>query len=156
MWDRSWDKVFEKNAWGKYPSEELIRFVARNFYSALNRRDIKILEVGSGTGANLWYLANEGFDATGIDGSEVGVRKTIAKLKEESLEAEVRVGDVINLPFKDNTFDCVIDNECIYANSYEDSEKIIDGIWKVLKPKGKFFSKTRRASFCRSVKPRLA
>jgi len=142
MWNKGWDKIFKENEWGKYPSEDLIRFIARNYYCSPNRKDIKILEVGSGTGANLLYLAREGFDVTGIDGSKIGVEKTIKRLTEESLMAKVEVGDIISLPFEDNSFDCVVDIECIYANSYADSRKIIAEIYRVLKTKGKFFSKT--------------
>ena len=142
MWDKAWNKVFEENEWGKYPPEELIRFIARNFYTFPNRGDLKILEVGSGTGTNLCYLAREGFNVTGIDGSSIGVDKSINRLKEEHLEAEVITGDIIKLPFEDNIFDCIVDNECIYANTYKDSKIIIDEIYRVLKPKGKFFSKT--------------
>ncbi len=142
MWNKGWDKIFKENEWGKYPPEELIRFIARNYYCSPNRKDIKILEVGSGTGANLCYLAREGFDATGIDGSKIGVEKTRKRLTEESLTARVETGDIISLPFEDDSFDCVVDNECIYANSYEDSRKIMAEIHRVLKPKGKFFSKT--------------
>ena len=71
MWDKGWDKIFSTQEWGKYPGEELIRFIARNFYAAPNRKDIRILEVGCGTGANLWFLAKEGFNAFGIDGSQI-------------------------------------------------------------------------------------
>lgn len=142
MWDKAWDRLFSENKWGEYPSEELIRFMARNFYNVSNRKDVKVLEVGCGTGANLWYLAKEGFDVTGIDGSSVGIDRAGKRLKKESLEADLKVGDIVNLPFEDNSFDCVIDNECIYSNNYEDSKKIIDEIHRVLKPKGKFFSKT--------------
>src|SRR3989338_32841 len=28
MWNSGWDKIFEANEWGKYPPEELVRFVA--------------------------------------------------------------------------------------------------------------------------------
>jgi len=142
MWDSNWDKVFQANEWGKYPSEDLIRFTARNYYKAPDRKDVKILEVGSGTGANLWYLAKEGFDVVGIDGSKTGVERTLKRLKDEGLTAEVLVGDIIKLPFKDNHFDCVVDIECIYANNYSDSRKIIAEIHRILKPGGKFFSKT--------------
>ena len=35
---------------GKYPSEDLIRFISKNYYnSKVNRENIKILEIGSGT-----------------------------------------------------------------------------------------------------------
>jgi len=142
MWDQVWDEIFNVNEWGKYPPEELIRFIARNFYKCNNRKNVKILEVGSGTGANLWYFAKEGFNAFGIDGSNVGVSRAKERLKNESLEADIRVGDIVNLPFEDDMFDCVVDNECIYANNLEDSKKIIDEVYRVLKPSGKFFSKT--------------
>ena len=33
MWDKGWDKIFSTAEWGKYPGEELIRFIARNFFS---------------------------------------------------------------------------------------------------------------------------
>ena len=142
MWNSGWDKIFEENEWGRYPPEELVRFVARNFYNVPDRRAVRALEVGSGTGANLWYLAREGFDVTGIDGSTAGAKRAIKRLADEGLEADVKVGDIMSLPFEDNMFDCVIDNECIYANSYKDSKKIMDEIFRVLKPNGKFYSRT--------------
>jgi len=142
MWNKGWDKIFEKNEWGRYPSLELVRFIARNFRGTLNRKKVKILEVGSGTGANLWYMAREGFDVTGIDGSSIGIRRSLKRLKDEGLKAKVKKCDATKMPFNNNSFDCVIDNECIYANSYKDSEKIIAEIHRVLKPGGKFYSKT--------------
>ena len=58
-WDATWEEVFRQQEWGKYPGEDLIRFVARNFYNVEKRSDIKILEVGCGPGANLWFIARE-------------------------------------------------------------------------------------------------
>ncbi|MBF0504244.1 MAG: class I SAM-dependent methyltransferase [Candidatus Omnitrophica bacterium] len=142
MWDSHWEKVFQDREWGRYPAEDLVRFMGRNYYNVPNRKQVKILEVGSGTGANLWYLAKEGFDVTGIEGSKTGVERSIKRLKEDGLSARVMVGDVIKLPFEDDYFDCVVDIECIYANSYGDSKKIIREIRRTLKPGGKLFSKT--------------
>lgn len=62
-----WDMVFSNQEWGKYPSEDLIRFIARNFYKVENRKNVKILELGCGPGANIWYLAREGFSFCGVD-----------------------------------------------------------------------------------------
>jgi SAM-dependent methyltransferase len=142
MWDKGWDKIFEENEWGKYPEVEVIRFVSRNFYSSMSRCDIKILEVGCGTGANLWYLAKEGFHTTGVDGSHVGIRNASLRLEKEGLNAEIIRCDAMNLPFESATFDGVIDNECIYANTYGDSETILDEVRRVLKCRGVLFSKT--------------
>jgi len=52
-----------------YPNVALIQFVAANYFSLPqeDRCQLKILEIGCGSGANLWMLAKEGFDAYGLD-----------------------------------------------------------------------------------------
>ncbi len=40
-----WEKVHHDREWGKYPSEPVIRFVARNYYK-LDRNHVKILDFG--------------------------------------------------------------------------------------------------------------
>jgi ubiquinone/menaquinone biosynthesis C-methylase UbiE len=140
-WDPIWNEVFLNQEWGKYPSENLIQFIARNFYNTI-RKDIKILEVGCGTGANLWYLSREGFQAFGVDGSQEAVSQAYQRLKNENLIAKIEVADIINLPFKDNYFDAVIDVECLYCNTLDNSFKILKEIKRVLKPFGKLYSRT--------------
>lgn len=140
-WDHIWEKVFNSQEWGKYPSESLIRFVAKNFYQK-DRAKIKILEVGCGPGANIWYLAREGFDAYGIDGSQSAILQSTKRLEKEGLRAHLSVGDIVQLPYSSDFFDAVIDQECVYCNSKKDSEKILQGVKKVLKPNGLFYSRT--------------
>jgi len=127
---------------GEIPPEELIRFIARHFYPATNRTEVAILEIGCGPGANIWYLAREGFSAYGIDGSAVAIGHAHDRLKCEGLHANLCVGDAVCLPYPDRVFDAVIDIECIYANSLKDSRLIIGEIKRVLKPGGMLFSKT--------------
>lgn len=140
-WDPVWEKVFSENAWGKYPGESLIRFIARNFYK-LNRPEVKILEVGCGPGANIWYMAKEHFSPYGIDGSSTAIKQAQSRLSEENLSAELIVGDVVNLPYPDNFFDAVIDIECLYANDIDNTQKILNEIYRVLKKNGLFYSRT--------------
>lgn len=140
-WDKVWDNVFLSQEWGKYPSENLIQFVARNFYKK-KREQIKILEVGCGTGANIWYIARERFSAYGIDGSKVALEIGRERLQKEGLHADLTVGDIVKLPYKNDQFDAVIDNECIYANNANNSKKILAEIYRVLKPAGLLYSRT--------------
>jgi ubiquinone/menaquinone biosynthesis C-methylase UbiE len=142
MWDKGWDKIFSNNEWGKYPGEELIRFIARNYYGVPNRSEVNILEVGCGVGANLWYLAREGFNTFGLDGSQTALNKAIALMKNNRLMADIKQGDAMKLPYPDSFFDSVIDIECIYANSLDDTSIILSEIHRVLKPRGMIFSKT--------------
>lgn len=141
-WDPVWEQVHSGREWGKYPAESLIRFIALNFY-AKDRFKIRILEVGFGQGANLWYIAREGFQAYGIEGSESAVNKAKQRMKDENLTASLYPGDIVNLGiFEDNYFDAVIDVECIYCNSMINSRKIFSEIKRVLKPGGLFYSRT--------------
>ena len=61
-----WNDVFESRDWGRYPPEELIRFVARNFGDVPERGEVRFLEVGCGPGANIWFLRREGLAFGGI------------------------------------------------------------------------------------------
>ena len=135
-----WELFFSGEV-GKYPSEHLIRFVANNFYKN-DRRSTRILEVGCGPGANIWYISREGFDPYGIDGSPTAIKKAIKRLGDENLIADFKVGDINKLPYENNFFDAIIDNECIYSNTYYDSNLIMQEIKRVLKKDGLFFSRT--------------
>ncbi|MFC1590166.1 class I SAM-dependent methyltransferase [Candidatus Omnitrophota bacterium] len=141
-WDSAWEKVFKEAEWGKYPSESLIRFIARNFYERKNRQDVRLLEVGCGPGGNLWYMAREGFDVYGVDASPTGIQRARRRLENEGLRADLKEADIINLPYADNYFDGVADVECIYCNSAENSKKILREIKRVMKKNALFYSKT--------------
>ena len=131
--DQEWERIFHERPWGKYPSEPVIRFVARNFYSVPQRSQVKILDLGCGGGAHTWYLAREGFDTYGIDGSPSAVKQTEALLEKEGLNAHLQVGDVSQLNYPNDFFDVVIDSNTIQHNCWRDILKIHAEIKRVLK-----------------------
>src|SRR5689334_7521108 len=112
-WHEGWDEFYTHSKAGRYPTEDLIRFVARNFFSVPDRKQVKILEIGCGTGPNLWFLAREGFTVAGIDGSRVALEEAQRYLSREGLSAQLDRGDVTALPYIDQSFDAVIDLECL-------------------------------------------
>lgn len=140
-WDPVWEKVFKDQEWGKYPPEGLIRFIARNFY-ARDRTKVKILEVGCGPGANIWYMAREGFAVSGLDGSQAAIDRAKRRMEAEKLTADLRVGDIVYLPYKNAEFDAVVDLGCLEHNSRADTEKILTEIARVLKQDGLLYSRT--------------
>jgi len=140
-WDNIWEEVFKKQEWGKYPGESLIRFVARRFYKK-DRKNTKILEIGCGPGANIWYMSREGFDVYGMDASETAINRAKTRLEGEGLKAHLQVGDVIRLPYEQAFFDAVIDVECLCANNITDAEMILKEIKRILKNDGLFYSRT--------------
>lgn len=142
--DPAWEAVFRHGNWGRYPGEDLIRFVARNFFGHRPRRDIHVLELGPGPGANLWFLAREGFTVYGVEGAPSAVEQARARLDDEcpGWQGDVLVGDFAELPFEDGRFDAVIDNEAVYCNDFATSCAIYAGARRVLKPGGRLFVRT--------------
>ncbi|MHB8110077.1 MAG: class I SAM-dependent methyltransferase [Syntrophorhabdaceae bacterium] len=134
-----WEKLFQRE-YGRYPAEHLIRFIARNYYRA-ERGSTKILEVGCGPGANIWYLSREGFDTYGIDGSPTAIASAKLLLSKDNLSANLTTGDIVRLPYTNAYFDAVIDNECIYSNNLSDSHMIMSEIQRVIKKDALFFSR---------------
>lgn len=141
-WDSTWEKVFSERDWGRYPPEELIRFVARHYFKAADRKQVRIVEIGCGTGANVWFLAREGFSAYGMDGSKTAIEKAGRRMKEEGISADLRTGDVIALDslYPDTKFDAVIDVACLVHNRFPAVKTMMQQIQKILKPGGRVFS----------------
>lgn len=140
--DPAWEEIFSTREWGKYPPEELIRFVARNYYSAPSRDQVRLLELGCGTGANIWFMAREGFAAHGVDGSVSAVQKAAKRLQDENLKAELQVGDIAHaksLFASSVPFDAIVDVCCLQHNRLQIVDQVIADCWEILKPGGKFF-----------------
>ncbi len=137
--DPIWERVHRGQEWGKYPSEEVIRFVARNYYAG-DRRNIRILDAGCGAGAVAWFLAREGFNVYGFDGSRAAVEKAAKRMKSEALTAELAVCDAACLPYPDGFFDAVIDSVMLCANTMAGIQAILHECHRTLKPGGRFFS----------------
>jgi len=73
-WDLVWKEIFSSREWGKYPPEHVIRFVARNFYRAPDRKQVYLLEVGCGPGAKGHYC---GFGRGRISGRRISTMRCI-------------------------------------------------------------------------------
>ncbi len=126
-----------------YPNESLIQFVAGNWFALgfPERRHVRILEVGCGSGANLWMLAKEGFSAYGIDSSSEGIALAKEHLSGKwGVTAELACGTVVDLPYAEGFFDAVVDVVTLQHLGLDDSARALCEIRRVLKLGGRFFS----------------
>ena len=141
--DHVWEEIFSVNPWGQYPSENLIRFIAKNYYSS-DRSTVSIAELGCGPGANLWYCAREGFQVYGIDGSESAVNRCIDRLNREvpGWIGKIERSCVTNVPFETASMNCVIDSECGCCLLLDDAKEMYREAARILAPHGKIFIRT--------------
>jgi SAM-dependent methyltransferase len=146
-WDPVWETVYRTRAWGQYPGEDVIRFVKGNFSQAADRSRLRLLEVGSGAGANVWFMVREGFCVHGVEGSETAVRLTRERLDREcpgwqQAGSEVMAGDMARLPYPDASFDAALDVVAVCYSNFEDAQRVYAELSRVTKPGGKLFSRT--------------
>jgi SAM-dependent methyltransferase len=126
----------------KYPNEEFCRFMGRNFFpfETAKRQETQILEVGCGSGSNLWMIAAEGFQAYGLDFSASAIKLTGKMLDSYNVSANLSVQDMMNMDFVSGKFDSVVD---VFSSCCLDSrggENFLNEVSRVLKVGGLFFS----------------
>lgn len=114
-----------------YPNERLVAFI-RGLPAG------RVLEIGCGNGANLWMIAKEGYEAYGIDLSPSGLDMCRNLLKEHGVTASLVHGDMSQLPYEDSYFEAVVD--VLSLQHTGSHNKIIDEVYRCLKPNGQFFS----------------
>ncbi len=142
---KHWDEKFSSRPWGRYPPEDLVRFMGRNFRNA-EKAAVKVLEVGCGPGANLWFLHREGFAVHGIDASPAAIDIASRRLATEnagipSPPPDLHVGNFARLPWPDACMDVVVDIFAIYANTLDVIDSVLAEVERVLKPGGLFYTK---------------
>jgi SAM-dependent methyltransferase len=128
----------------RYPNEELCRFMGRHYFPIPleERRNVRILEVGCGSGANLWMIAREGFDAHGLDLSEEAIRLSARMLQHYKTKATLSIGDMMACPFPDEYFDAVVDIFSAYCLDEVGFAFFLAEVRRLLKPRGRMFSYT--------------
>lgn len=139
-----WDRIFESRSWGKYPAEDIVRFASRMFDPA-QRKNISVLDLGSGPGANTWFLCREGFKVSAIDHSQVAIEQLLERIKTEAPGkgelVDAIASDFSMMPFEDGKFDLVVDHVSICANTIDTIRDTIREIHRVLKAGGYVYSK---------------
>lgn len=141
-----WEKTFKERSWGKYPPEDLVRFIGRRFKHLEDKTQCRMLEMGSGPGANLWFLHREGYHVSGIDISDTAIALSKARIVQENeglnpTDPDIRNGNFESLPWEDERFNVVVDIFSLCANPYHVIENTLSEVRRVLKKGGFFYSK---------------
>ena len=126
-----------------------------NNYSVIDPNS-RILELGCGSAA--FWTANlhqipTGWDVTLTDFSEGMLADAQSNLANSSHPFTFKQVDAQEIPFPDNSFDCVIANHMLYH--VPDLDKALAELRRVLKPDGYFFAATNGPNHLRGLKDPL-
>lgn len=136
--DPIWEEKYKDGHVQRYPWDSVVSFVFRNAPRDRPRSEVSILEVGCGTGSNLWFMAREGFRAAGIDASPSAIAMAKARMDAESLQADLRVGSFAELPFPDACFDLAVDRASLTCVGDSIARQAVKELRRTLKPGGLF------------------
>lgn len=91
-------------------SSELQRVLSRNAI-----QPCRALELGCGTGTNCVWLAQQGFEVTGIDLAPLAVERAEKRAHAAGVKVHFLVGDVLHLPDLNGPFTFFFDRGCYHA-----------------------------------------
>src|SRR5688572_23716504 len=105
----------------------------------------RVLDAGCGSGRNLPYFLQRGFELFAIDADPAAaavVRNLLARLAPSIPEANIVAGRIDALPWPDASMDVVISSAVLhFADDEAHFYKMIDEMWRVLAPRGLFFAR---------------
>ncbi len=134
---KPWDNIFKEQGYYFDEPHEAIPGVVRRLHQQQART---VLDLGSGSGRHVVYLAEQGFEVYGLDNSPEGLRLTEDWLTRQQLAADLRLGDMTEpLPYADNEFDALISVHVIHHADIATIKRLIGEIERVLKPGGLLF-----------------
>lgn len=114
----------------------------------------KVLDVGCGNGYVLSKFAQEGADVTGVDITETGIDLCQKRFAFQELKGNFKVANAEELPFEDNTFDCVCSMGVLHHTP--NTQQAVNEIYRVLKKEGKFIIMLyHKNSFAYQIRMRL-
>ncbi len=100
--DQVWNDLYAKRE-GK--EHQFNKFLAE---TVKGRKPGTALDIGMGQGRNSLFLAAIGWQVTGFDISEVGVKQALAEAQKRDLKIDARVGDVDKFDYGTNKWDLVV------------------------------------------------
>lgn len=117
------------------PAEESYYFCEK--WKKQGRRSV--LDLGCGLGRHALLFAKSGFKVTAADISEYAVKQLREAENRENVIITSKICDMLNLPYRENSFDCIFSYLAVSHTDTEGFHKILNKIKEILKPDGEIF-----------------
>ena len=121
-----------------------------DFFITFLKKGASGLDAGCGEGRHTCYLISKSFHVIGIDRCEIAIKRA-----KRLCRGNFMVVDSTQLPFKDRTFDFVLDFAHLHTLRRKEQKRYISEVFRVLKPSGFLFVVCFSANgeLCKSICP---
>ena len=127
MPDRDWDQTYrdpQTPPWDTgRPSTQL-----RLLLESGSVKPCRALDLGCGTGTNVIFLAQQGFNTTGVDLSRVAIERAQEKARAADANANFVCGSVLALPNLGGPFEFVFDSGCFHTLAKEQRRTFVEQV----------------------------
>jgi SAM-dependent methyltransferase len=105
------------------PRDELVGLVENG-----RVKPCRAIDLGSGTASNVIYLAQHGFDVTGLDYAPAALEMGRQRAHEAGVEVTFIEDDLTNLQHANGSFDFLVDYGCLHSIPPKDRPKYVKSI----------------------------
>lgn len=135
---KGWDWNVVKGDHAEYWRIPIIEaFYLMERWRGLGFRDF--LDLGCGLGRHAILLGKNGFTVSCFDISSEAVEKTREWAESENLIFDYKVGDALELPYADESFDAILSYHVVNHTDTPGMRRIADEILRVLRPGGECY-----------------
>ena len=133
----NWKMVKDNNNFGNWlePATESYYLINR----WLEEGKVDFLDPGCGLGRHTIQFAKAGFKTSGFDLSEESIKRTAEYAKKAGVDVELKIGDMLELPYKDESFDCIYCRNVISHSDTEGVKRTIAELKRVLRKDGECY-----------------
>ena len=119
--------------------QNILQYELNNFISLLPK-NARILDVGCGSGKDVQYFMDYGFQAVGIDASE----NMIKEAKKKVADGDFKIMNLLSLDFPKESFDAAWVLDTVSFIDKADMPKFLSSIYDVLKNSAVIFISARQ------------
>lgn len=139
--------MIESKGWNweivKENQEEIWKNPSIESYYLLNRWTSQgkkeFLDLGCGLGRHSILFGKNGFNVSCFDISQEAINRTKEWTEKENLKFNYKVGDMLDLPYKDGEFDCIYCRNVISHTDTEGMKQVIRELYRVMKNRGECY-----------------
>jgi len=114
------------------------RTLAKTILSEFPNRDIRVLEVGCGTGLTIEFLGGSSarFELSGTDISQVMIDQSVVRLAGLDRPPKIRLGSAFQLPYDNATFDVLYSTRFIHQFTHQEKKRLYNEFHRVVRSNG--------------------
>ena len=135
---KGWNwKIVQDNQTEIWRQPSIESYYLLNRWSSQEKKEF--LDLGCGLGRHSILFGKNNFNVSCFDISEEAIKRTREWADKENLIFDYKIGDMLNLPYKDEKFDCIYCRNVISHTDTEGMKKVIKELYRVMKKDGECY-----------------